>query len=68
MNIQDAIEMAMGLGTAIRRQKWAREGNRMVIFPTNTSYCCFVAIERNVTRGWEPAAEDLIANDWIVTH
>lgn len=59
----------------ITRKKWSHPTSRpdggVKIMPTNSVDCMIVFSEANGKqdphRGWEPTAEDLIADDWAVT-
>lgn len=67
MLISEAVEKAKRENKYITRQKlgWV---NCVKIKPTDTSDCCIVMqIEKKSScRGWQPYAEDLVANDWMV--
>jgi hypothetical protein len=39
----------------------------MKIRPTDTDECCIVSGAKKEAPRWNPQAEDLIANDWVVT-
>ena len=56
----------------ITRKSWAYITNEPVkapikVLPTNTPDCCVImhANGRKPCRGWQPQAEDLVANDWV---
>lgn len=66
MNIQEATKKALKTGVTIRRAGWPTI--HISIKPTNTPDCCLCYRDKkNPRRGWQPVAEDLIADDWIVT-
>ncbi|WP_302970461.1 MW1434 family type I TA system toxin [Ruthenibacterium lactatiformans] len=72
MNIQDAIKMRTLDAPYITRELWNDEESiwgksRIKIMPTNTPDCCTIesVASRGPRRGWQPTAEDLIADDWI---
>ena len=57
----------------ITRKKWShvvsKQDGDIKILPTDSPDCMIVYSEANgkedPRRGWEPTAEDLIADDWI---
>ena len=56
----------------ITREAWnegAWIGSKIRIYPTNTPDCCIIdsTASKIPCRGWQPQAEDLIADDWIAT-
>ena len=67
MNIQDAVTAALEQGKGITRKSWMSQPIYLV--PTNTTVCLIIVIpndnHRTASR-WEPCAEDLAANDWII--
>lgn len=66
MNIKEAVEIANQRNVHITRRQW---NNGIVIEPTNTDKCCIVHKERKPSANrWNPKAEDLTANDWIVIY
>ncbi|MEN3132541.1 Thoeris anti-defense Tad2 family protein [Bacillus albus] len=71
MNIQEATTLAMKQGRYIMREDWQKFQAK--VKPTNTSEHCILNPFDNKCigapaprRGWQPIAEDLVANDWIV--
>lgn len=69
MNIQEATKIAMEKGKAIYREAWFDEELRpseiINLIPTNT-FGYIVFVDQTFTPMWNPKAEDLISNDWIV--
>lgn len=73
MNIQEAIKLALEQDKYIEREAWMGGFN---IKPTNTINCCVAHMyphPRNglskapaPRRGWQPQAEDLVADDWVI--
>lgn len=67
MTIQNAGKKAMQANKCIMRKISFWTENDLKIKPTNTdNYCICMKKGSPAKRGWEPQAEDLIANDWIV--
>lgn len=72
MYINNAIEIAMRLGKGIQRLKWANENNHIYLIPTNTPAGMVMGGRKREERqkdpiyGWQPRANDLIADDWEV--
>ena len=70
MYIHEAVKKASESELYIsRRSAWW--GAIIKIKPTNTSDCCIVQMEMDgeeydPIRGWQPKAEDLMADDWEV--
>ena len=70
MNIQEATKLAMEKGISIRRENQDVYG----ILPTNLQrYQCLVVSrhykKRQTAAGrWQPSADDLIADDWILDY
>lgn len=68
MNIQEAVKKAMKTNSFITCT--TSIGYRhFKIKPTDTLGCCMVIpLDLNAppTRGWQPKAEDLISDNWIV--
>ncbi|EVJ19242.1 TPA: DUF2829 domain-containing protein [Staphylococcus aureus] len=71
MNIQKATKLAMEKGISIRRENQDVYG----ILPTNLQrYQCLVVSrhykkKRQTAAGrWQPSADDLIADDWILDY
>lgn len=65
MTIQEATKQSMEMGTYIRRKNvlW----QKIKLKPTNTPDGCIAFKQGNPPRkGWQPKAEDLMAEDWIV--
>ena len=68
MNIQDAVKMAIETNSCITCTTAFWHG-RIKIKPTDTPDCCMVIhLEKNTPPvcGWQPQAQHLISNDWIV--
>lgn len=76
MDIRTATEKAVERNLYITRN--AKGHWRFIrIKPTNSIYCCIAYVSekyqkqkgKKIAPGkrWQPTAEDLIANDWIVT-
>lgn len=68
MNIQNATREALRNNKYIRRKSTGNSGAR--IKPTNTYDCCLlIVLEKDNQQGrcWNPTADDLMANDWIIT-
>lgn len=64
MSIWEAAKAVLEKGGYITRQKF---NMAVVIVPTDTSDCCIAKIDKSHSRrGWQPKANDLIADDWIV--
>lgn len=64
MYINEAIKKSIKVGGYITRVQWR---NNLIIKPTNTDDCCIAKSRMNPhRRGWQPFAEDLIADDWAV--
>ena len=67
MTIKEAAEQAvkLGLGMWRRNDEWPPW---LIVFPTDTADCCVLESEfegeKSRRRGWEPYADDLIAEDW----
>ncbi len=71
MNIQEATKLAMEKGIAIRRKNQGVYG----ILPTNlVNYQCLIISKNYKTKGqtagarWQPSADDLIADDWVLDY
>ncbi len=66
MNIQEAVKKAIKDGKHITRKAFKE---KLYIEPTDTPDCCIISApepRKNPRRGWQPQAEDLLADDWIV--
>ena len=66
MSISEAAFKALKNQTGITRRSWGPRG--MIIIPTNTISNCIIQTYRykeRLTKGWQPSADDLIADDWI---
>lgn len=64
MYIHEAVMKANRIDGYIARLEWMGD---IMVKPTDTDSCCI--IESNInppSRGWQPFAEDLIADDWVV--
>lgn len=65
MNISTAIKKAMLAGKGITRENEAYQN--VTIIPTNTDLCMVISNGKSSAVRWQPSAEDLVAEDWIVT-
>jgi len=67
MNIQKATKKCMEIDGYITRKSW---GGRFSFYlePTNTPLCCIADSHRvsGPHPRWNPNADDLMADDWIV--
>lgn len=66
MYIHEAVKTAIAEEKFITRPD-AWWGKHMKMKPTNTPDCCKVfsrCDEKPPVRGWQPQAEDLMADDW----
>lgn len=66
MNICEATRKAVEENKYISRE--AHSGCVVIkIKPTNTPDCCIISDGKQIPRrGWQPQAEDLTADDWVV--
>lgn len=66
MNINEAVKESLITKRAISRQVYE---NRTFLIPTNdsNSLVALCSEKRLPCRGWQPFADDLIADDWYVT-
>ncbi len=68
MNIQEAVKEGMEQKKMIKRKSW-KSPERLI--PTNDPYNLMVGYTGSKKtlpfRGWQPMADDLMANDWEVT-
>lgn len=67
MNIQDATKKALEENKYIRRKSTKHSTTR--IKPTNSYDCCLLVVhgkDRQQGRCWNPTADDLMADDWII--
>lgn len=74
MYIHEAIKARTVEAPYITRRKWRDEFSDwraadIKLQPTNSPDCCIVEskVNRSPCRGWQPTAEDLLADDWEVT-
>lgn len=67
MTIIEAIKSTTENRPSITRTAWGEM--QVKIRPTNTPDCCIISSlsGSNPSRGWQPTAEDLTAEDWITT-
>lgn len=67
MHISDAVAAAIKSGQCIARRKW-ESPYRFRIEPTDTpdGCICHSKAMKNPCRGWQPTAEDLLADDWFL--
>lgn len=63
MKIRRAIMKAREQGRGIARMSFPRP---VWIIPTNTTERMIIVSNDNLTARWEPSAQDLLADDWIV--
>lgn len=70
MNIQEAVKISLETQKAISRKEYK---NTLYLIPTNNANS-LVALFSKINeeyklpcRGWQPFADDLIADDWFVT-
>ncbi|MFT8860897.1 MW1434 family type I TA system toxin [Schleiferilactobacillus harbinensis] len=66
MNIQDAVTAALEQGKGITRKSWMPRP--IYLIPTNTTVRFVIVLPNNDKPAprWEPSADDLVANDWII--
>ncbi|HDP1995946.1 TPA: MW1434 family type I TA system toxin [Staphylococcus aureus] len=68
MNIREATKMSMRLGRDIYRK--SQYELRVTLIPSNVHGYIAVVREgsnkRSLTPWWQPTAEDLLAEDWVV--
>ena len=68
MNIQEATKQAVAEGKRITRSNaWWGGENGTKIRPTDTDECCIVSGAKKEAPRWNPQAEDLTADDWVIT-
>lgn len=72
MFIHEAIKARTSDKPFIMREKWAdmfgaRRGVKL--FPTDSpdGFILHSSATRSAQRGWQPEAEDLVADDWITS-
>lgn len=72
MYIHEAIKARTQDEPFITRQSWVDEygpyaWKGVKILPTSTPDCCLAQTNysRTPCRGWQPSAEDLLADDWV---
>lgn len=68
MNIQDSTKIAIKHSLTMTRKKW-KESHQARVLPTNDSFLQCVITSRDgkqITRYWQPSADDLVADDWEV--
>ncbi len=66
MFIHEAVKEAMEKNCYMKREKtwWS---DIIKLMPTNTSDCVVIHQQsKPQCRGWEPNAEDLAADDWVL--
>ena len=72
MYIHEAIQSTTAKKPFITRKAWLpSDVTRAIIrvLPTNTPDCCLMISDyssRGPIRGWQPRADDLSADDWVV--
>lgn len=66
MNIQEAVKESLITKKAISRREYE---NGVFLIPTNNanSLVALCSAKRLPCRGWQPFADDLIADDWYIT-
>ncbi|WP_407372361.1 MW1434 family type I TA system toxin [Carnobacterium sp.] len=65
MNIVEVTKEAMSKGRGITRESWLP--NSMLLIPTNTIHCFIGETSDGKLIGkWQPCADDIVADDWIV--
>lgn len=65
MNIAEATEKALASGVGMRREAWGR--NLGSLYPSNTDGGCLCLNAHGYAAfRWQPKAEDLLAEDWVV--
>lgn len=65
MYIHEAVSLASESGGYITRRKFAK---RVRIKPTDSDEGLIIAVKNQAPYPrWQPRAEDLIADDWMVT-
>ncbi|MGK0551939.1 Thoeris anti-defense Tad2 family protein [Enterococcus faecalis] len=71
MDIRRAVLEAKKHGKGILRESNRKEGQNLVILPTNRRSCCLIIDvskdkkdTSNVGNNWNPTLDDLIAIDW----
>lgn len=67
MLIHEAIKLGQETGKRIRRKSWP---SILSIEPTDSPYklCIAYAVNKAPRRGWQPTAQDLIADDWEISN
>ncbi|MCD8920916.1 DUF2829 domain-containing protein [Staphylococcus gallinarum] len=68
MNIQDATKLATKHLVTMTRSEWDTS-HKTEILPTNDEFLQCIVVGKNgnsITKYWEPSANDLLADDWIV--
>ena len=66
MNIYEATQKAIESGQCISREEWRKA---VKIRPTDSSGNCILMMwdgSKPSKHGWQPRAEDLIAQDWEI--
>lgn len=72
MYIHEAINATSKKNPYITRRMWRYTTDHACpasvwIHPTNSPDCCIVGSETTAPRrGWQPTADDLVADDWEV--
>ena len=72
MYIHEAINSTTRRKPFITRKAWLLTDTECAIIrilPTNSPDCCLIVSDystRGASRGWQPRAEDLIADDWLI--
>lgn len=68
MQIHEATAAALEGRCCMTRLKWHYAGFYCRVMPTNTPDLCILLSRaaRHASRGWQPTAEDLLADDWLL--
>ena len=67
MNICEAVEkMKRQNKKYITTQEFKNTNFDFKIEPTNSPECCFVYLEKEIYKGWQPKLTDFLRNDWII--
>lgn len=71
MYINQAIEQAVRQKKGITRKSWMPR--ELTLIPTNTisgiaavQFTSYKKIKSNIMPNWQPVADDLTADDWVV--
>ena len=66
MFIHEAVSAALHNGCQIARSTY----HHITIEPTNSHMCCIIhsSKRRECAPRWNPTADDLLANDWVLVN